>query len=535
MAEKEVIHSSTSRVIFEKARAGYAALYLQSSEDMRSQREIKHSVEELNKSSKDATSKWKLFTWTFGRGLVPDTKNAEPVDGSENVPDLLIKLKDMAPKSVTILRLFHHFMDDPLVQSALLDIIPHYKTKQCMLVVLTPVMKLPLELEKEFALIETQLPDKHQLTEVLDGIIEGTGLKADLLPTPARKLELVEAALGLTTSEAENALSLSIIRPRIAHVENIWDPKIVMEEKCQALKKTGLLEYIPVAPDGLNQVGGLDTLKGWVRKRKSAFTEKAREFGLPPPKGLLLVGPAGCGKSLSAKAISGELGLPLLRLDMGKMFGSLVGQSEQNMRTAIQVAEAISPCILWVDEIEKGLAGSSGGSHDSGVGARVLGTILTWMQEKTSPVFVYATANDVSGLPPELLRKGRFDEMFSVDLPTEEERLAILDIHLRKRGRGHLVDQAELSMKKFAKKASVGFTGAEIEAAIIEAMYTAFGENRDIIDQDLDEAFGHTKPLSKMMPEKIQAIRRWCKDRTRAANLGEVVEVEIKPGRQVEA
>ncbi len=372
--------SSTSQEIFEKAKAGYPALYLVSSEDMRSQREIKHAVIKLRKESEKTNDKRKLYTWTFGKGLVEDSDvEIPPEDDTETPPGLLVRMAKLSEKSVIILRLFHHFMDDPLVQSALLDLIPLFKTKQCMLVVVSPVVKLPPELEKEFALIETKLPSKSQLGEVVDGIVEGSNLKGDLVPTAERRKEVVEASLGLTMGEAENAMTLSIIRPRIAKSSNFWDPKIVLEEKCQALKKTGLLEYIPVTEEGMTQVGGLEILKSWVKKRKAAFTDKAKEFGLPPPKGILLVGPAGCGKSLSAKAISGELQLPLLRLDMGKMFGSLVGQSEGNMRSAIQVAEAISPCILWIDEIEKGLAGSSGGAHDSGVGARVLGTILTWI------------------------------------------------------------------------------------------------------------------------------------------------------------
>ena len=381
----------------------------------------------------------------------------------------------------------------------------------------------------------TQLPSKTQLLEQLDGVVEGSNLKDDLIPSPKRREELVEAALGLTTSEAENAMTLAIVRPRLAKDPNIWDPKIVLEEKCQALKKTGLLEYIPVNPDGLKQVGGLEVLKGWVRKRKAAFTEKAQAFGLPPPKGILLVGPAGCGKSLSAKAISGELGLPLLRLDMGKMFGSLVGQSEANMRQAIQVAEAIAPCILWIDEIEKGLAGSTGGSHDSGVGARVLGTILTWMQDKKSPVFVYATANDVQGLPPELLRKGRFDEMFSVDLPTIGERADIFGIHLRKKGRAKLIEKGAINVDTLAAHVSEGFTGAEIEAAIIEGMYSAFDANREVVTKDIEDALSNSKPMSKMMAEKILAIRKWCKDRTRQANQGVVVQlVSDQPSRSAE-
>lgn len=536
-AEEEKKISSTSQVIFEKARAGYAALYLQTSEDMRSQREIKHAVEALNDKAKDPTNKRKLWTWTFGKGLVEDAKGATPKDETDSPPGALDAMAELKEKSIIILRLFHHFLDDPMVQSKLLDLIPKFKVKQNMLIVLSPVVKLPPELEKEFAFIETVLPNKTQVLEVLDGIIVGSGLTGNKVPSEERRNELAEAALGLTTSEAENALTLAIVRPSLAKSANLWDPKIVLDEKCQALKKTGLLEYIPVTPDGLAQIGGLEVLKQWVRKRKTAFSEKARQFGLPAPKGILLVGPPGCGKSLSAKAISGELNLPLLRLDMGKMFGSLVGQSEGNMRTAIQVAEAISPCILWIDEIEKGLAGSSSsGSTDSGVGARVLGTILTWMQDKKSPVFVYATANDVTGLPPELLRRGRFDEMFSVDLPTKQERMDIFSIHLKKLGRGALLDSKKVVLTELGESLSEGFTGAEIEAAIIDGLYSAFEADRDIITKDIAEALKVSKPMSKMMSERILAIRRWCKDRTREANVGEVVHVEVskEPSRNIE-
>ena len=528
---------STSKTIFEKARAGYAALYLISSEDLRSQREIQAAAAELDR---------KLFIWTFGKGILEDGKK-EPIADTELPPGLLgalnglvdPKAKDkryvIPQKSIVVLRLFHHFLDDPLVQSALLDIIPEYKSTQRMLVVLTPVSKLPPELEKEFALVETQLPGEQQIHDVLNGIIDGSQLKGDLVPNAARKEELVEAALGLTTSEAENALSLSLIRPRISKSKEIWDPRIVMEEKCLALKKTGLLEYIPVSPSGLKDVGGLQNLKGWLSKRKNAFTQKAKDFGLPAPKGIILVGPPGCGKSLTAKAASSELSMPLLRLDMGKMFGSLVGQSEANIRTALQVAEAISPCILWVDEIEKGTAGSGSGNLDSGVGARVMGTILTWMQEKKSPVFVFATANDVTGIPPELLRKGRFDEMFSVDLPNKEERKEILEIHIKKKNRSHLVSGGKININHLAGETSEGFTGAEIEAAINEAMYAAFDSEKDLNDFDLQHAFDNTNPLSKTMKEKIDKIREWCERRTRPANTPEQqTQVVATSGRSVQ-
>jgi len=523
---------STAKLIHEKARAGYAALYLVSAEDMRSQKEIKAAAHELGR---------KLFVWTFGKGIVEDGgKTTNPIEDTALPPGLLDALTKktagkltIPEKSIVVLRLFHHFLDDPLIQSALLDIIPDYKTTQRMLVVLTPVTKLPLELEKEFALVETQLPGPEQIMDVLDGIIDGSGLKGDLVPSPERKEELIESALGLTTSEAENAMSLSLIRPRIEKSKEIWDPRIVMEEKCLALKKTGLLEYVPVAPAGLQEVGGLHNLKAWLSKRKNAFTQKAKDFGLPAPKGIILVGPPGCGKSLTAKAASSELGMPLLRLDMGKMFGSLVGQSEANIRTALQVAEAISPCILWVDEIEKGTAGSNSGM-DSGVGARVMGTILTWMQEKKSPVFVFATANDVSGIPPELLRKGRFDEMFSVDLPNKEERMEILQIHIRKKNRQHLVSSGKLSLERLAGECSEGFTGAEIEAAINEAMYAAFDASKDLNEFDLINAFDNTQPLSKTMAEKIANIRKWCAVRTRPANAA-AAEAPAAGGRAVVA
>lgn len=539
MAEstKKEERPSTAKTVFEKARAGYAALYLVSAEDMRSQKEIQSAAADLGRT---------LFTWTFGKGILQDGKK-EVIADTELPPGLMTalngavdpKAKDkkyiIPPKSIVVLRLFDHFLDDPLVQSALLDIIPDYKMTQRMLIVLTPVSKLPVHLEKEFAFVETQLPGPQQIHDVLDGIIEGSQLKGDMVPSAKRKDELVEAALGLTTSEAENALSLSLIRPRIEKSKEVWDARIVMEEKCQALKKNGLLEYVPVSPSGLKDVGGLQELKSWMSKRKNAFTQKAKDFGLPAPKGIILVGPPGCGKSLTAKAASSELGMPLLRLDMGKMFGSLVGQSEQNMRTALQVAEAISPCILWVDEIEKGTAGS-GGSNDSGVGARVLGTILTWMQEKKSPVFVFATANDVTGIPPELLRKGRFDEMFSVDLPSKDERKEILQIHINKKNRGHLVTSGKIDINYFAGEPSEGFTGAEIEAAINEAMYAAFDAEKDLNKEDLIHAFDSTNPLSKTMKEKIDAIRKWCETRTRPANTpaNEPVTIPAQTGRQVQ-
>lgn len=519
----------TKGIIYEKAKAGYPALYLISSEDMRSQREIKEAAEELKRN---------LYIWTFQKGFVQEGGNPGAKRGATNIvpdsglpPEALAKMAELPEKSIFVLRHFHHFLEAPQIQAPLIDLIPDFKLKGKMLIILTPVLTLPPELEKEFALIETSLPSKEMLDKVLTGIIVGSRLSDEKKPSAELKKQLIDAATGLTTPEAENVFALSLLRPSIQKRQGVvWDPAVVLEEKCAALKKTGLLEYIPAQGVGMNAVGGMSALKKWVSRRKRAFTDEAKTFGLPAPKGILMVGPPGSGKSLGAKAVSSELNLPLIRCDFGKLLGSLVGQSEGNMRKAIEVAEAMSPCVLWIDEIEKALAGSGGGSHDSGVGARLLGYLLTWMQEKTSPVFVYATANDVSGLPPELLRKGRFDEMWSVLLPTESERMEILEIHLKKRGRANLIGSKTankdcIDLQHFAK-ITPGFSGAELEAAIIESLFLAFDDKTELSFRHLQDAIDDTQPLSKTMGEKIKALEKWCKDRTRPSNGDETYSID---------
>jgi SpoVK/Ycf46/Vps4 family AAA+-type ATPase len=248
--------------------------------------------------------------------------------------------------------------------------------------------------------------------------------------------------------------------------------------------------------------------------RAAAFGAEAREFGLPEPKGLLLVGVQGCGKSLTAKAVASLWKLPLLRLDVGNLFGSYIGTSEENMRKAIKIAESLSPAILWLDEIEKGFSGvASSGMSDGGTTARVFATFLTWLQEKTKPVFVVATANAIDQLPPEMLRKGRFDEIFFIDLPTCTERESIIDIHLKKRRR----EPKRFAIERLAR-ACEGFSGAEIEQAIISSLYDAFAQKRDITTEDIERAFAETVPLSTMMSEQVEAFRSWASDRARPAS-----------------
>ncbi|HLL84981.1 MAG TPA: AAA family ATPase, partial [Longimicrobium sp.] len=281
----------------------------------------------------------------------------------------------------------------------------------------------------------------------------------------------------------------------------------------QIVRKNGLLEFIHV-DDTLDSVGGLDHLKVWLSRRTAAFGESARKFGLPEPKGLLLLGVQGCGKSLTAKAVASHWRLPLLRLDLGRIFSGLVGSSEENLRKAIRVAEGVAPAVLWVDELEKGISGAaSSGSGDTGVTARVFGALLTWLQEKTAPVFVVATANRIDALPPELLRKGRFDEIFFVDLPEAPEREEIFRIHLKRRNR----DARAFDVQALANRA-VGFSGAEIEQAIVSGLYEAFAEGAELQHKHVLQAIEETQPLSVTMREHIEQLRSWASLRTRPAS-----------------
>jgi SpoVK/Ycf46/Vps4 family AAA+-type ATPase len=313
--------------------------------------------------------------------------------------------------------------------------------------------------------------------------------------------------------EAENVFAKSLVE------KHAFDVDVILSEKEQIIRKSGILEYYPFS-EHIGDVGGLDLLKDWMEKRTVAFTEKARAFGLPSPRGVLLLGVQGCGKSLSAKAIGSLWRLPLLRLDVGRIFAGIVGSSEENMRKAIRVAESVAPCILWLDELEKGFSGTqSSGMSDGGTTSRVFGTFLTWMQDKQAPAFVVATSNDVTALPPELLRKGRFDEIFFIDLPAKEERKQIFTIHLRKRKR----NPEDFDLDRLAE-ATPGFSGAEIEAVVVDALYDAFdslreGGDEHEIDTDTIIAAAHnTVPLSMTMRERIEDLREWAATRARAAS-----------------
>lgn len=454
--------------------------------------------------------KRKLHTWSLTEGMKPPLPRSTEAPPRLS-PDLeaLASIYAFPEEGIFHLKDFHSYLSDLRVIRLLRDLSQKLRQRSQTLVITSPVLRLPVELEKDVTVVEFPLPEADEIAEVLQTACEAMQGKDSVNTslTEEEKELIVKSCLGLTLDEVEAVLARSLVEKKR------FDVEVILQEKKQIVRKSGLLEYYP-ASETLSDVGGMEYLKEWLMHRTRSFTEKAREFGLPPPKGILLIGVQGCGKSLVAKTIANLWNLPLLRMDVGRIFGSLVGQSEDNIRRAIRVAESVSPCILWTDELEKGFSGlQSSGFSDSGTTARVFATFLTWMQEKTKPVFVVATANDVTQLPPEMVRKGRFDEIFFIDLPDKPEREEIFKIHLRKRKR----DPAKVDVKALAE-ITLGFSGAEIEQVVIGALHRAFSQDRDLTQEDLEAEARAVVPLSRMMKEEIDALREWARLRARPAS-----------------
>jgi len=455
-----------------------------------------------------------LLGWSVTRGLrrLGGARTRPPEEEVREPVAALQAVEKLAEPSLVVLEDFHAFLGDAAVVRALRDLAHALKSTYTTVLILSPALTIPPELEKEITVLDVPLPTARDLLALLKEIVtvvrQDGKSQVDLTRDDAE--QLVRAALGLTLSEAENAFAKAIASDGRLSRDDV---KLVLEEKRQVIRKSGLLEYF--APDlSLGGVGGLELLKGWLTRRGHAFSEAARRFGLPEPKGLLLLGVQGCGKSLTAKAIAATWRMPLLRLDMGRIFSGLVGSSEENLRRAIRVAESVAPVVLWIDEIEKGLSGlGSSGSVDGGVTARVFGSMLTWLQEKTAPVFVVATANRIDLLPPELLRKGRFDEIFFIDLPAAAERQEILRIHVAARRR----DPARYDLAGLARKAA-GFSGSELEQLVVAALHDAFAEGGELEPRHLDRAVAEARPLSITMREEIERLRSWAATRTRPAS-----------------
>jgi AAA+ superfamily predicted ATPase len=485
-------------------RARYPLVYLVSWEEQRLDGILSDVAQTHGKS---------LFNWSITRGLRrqvgPRTvamgeQTRDPIDAFNAVARL-------TEPSLVVMKDLHPHLDTPAVVRALRELAQDLKSTFTTVILLSPSLRIPIELEKDVSVLDVPLPTFRDLTQLLREIIAVVrqGNKATVNLTREQAEQLIKAAQGLTLSEAENAFAKAIANDGVLDKDDI---RLVLEEKRQVVRKSGLLEFVNVDED-LRHVGGMGDLKRWLDNRSNAFGEAARGFGLPAPKGVLLLGVQGCGKSLTAKAIANQWALPLLRLDLGRIFSSFIGSSEENLRRAINVAESVAPTVLWLDEIEKGLSGSTGQVTDSGVSARVFGTLLTWLQEKTAPVFVVATCNRIDALPPELLRKGRFDELFFIDLPSAAERREIFRIHLTQRKR----DPLEFDLDALSVAAE-GFSGSEIEQAIIAGLYSAFASSSQLSQAHVLRALGETFPLSATMSEEITRLREWAKRRTRPAS-----------------
>lgn len=496
-------------------KARYAILVIESFEEER-------VLADLNRISKELNHE--LFIWNSTEGV---KYNGEAI-GEKNF-DLKVAIdfcenraKEKDAKCIFVFCDAHNYLNDkanPIYRRRLKDFAFNIRNRgyRSNCIIISPSFELSNDIQKEVTMIDYPLPSRDEVKGVIVGFINSAkSLPNVTINVDAQLVErFVDASIGLTRLEIENCLSKALVSDRTLDANDLND---LLNEKKQIVRKTGILEYID-SKLNLKDVGGLETLKKWLDLRSHCFDVQAKEFGVNPPKGLLLTGVPGCGKSLTAKCVATAWNMPLLRLDMGKIFQGVVGSSESNMRLALKTAEAISPSILWIDEIEKGLSGAGGNGGDGGTSTRVFGTLLTWMQEKTSPVFVFATANNINCLPPELLRKGRFDEIFFVDFPSHEERKKILGIHISKLGCNldsfDLDKLADLSgEEKFGK--DVVLAGAELEAWVADSLIEAFSRkiNGDTLAKlsmiDFETTINRLVPMGQMRKEEFVKLRQWA-------------------------
>lgn len=470
-------------------RARYPIIYVATAEEERAEAEITASA----KAQGDRA----VYLWDFVDGYQGNLNDAgfgrrNPLQALE----LVEKLPTSAP-AVFILRDFQRFLDDIAISRKLRNLARLLKSQPKNIVILSPQLAIPEELGESITVLEFTLPSAAAIRQEVQQLLGATG--TNLSPTMLD--EVVRSCQGLSLERIRRVLGRAIA----GHGGfDDRDLDLILEEKRQTIRQTQILDYYPAA-EQISDIGGLDNLKDWLLKRGTAFSEKARQYGLPYPRGLLLIGIQGTGKSLTAKAIAHHWHLPLLRLDVGRLFGGLVGESESRTRQMIQLAEALAPCVLWIDEIDKAFAGVEGRS-DGGTTSRVFGTFITWMAEKSSPVFVVATANNIQALPPEMLRRGRFDEIFFVGLPSQTERQAIFEVHLA-RLRPHSLGNYDIP--RLAQE-TPDFSGAEIEQMIVEAMHLGFSQNRDFTTNDILEAASQIVPLARTAQEQIEALQAWA-------------------------
>jgi hypothetical protein len=469
-------------------KSGFRIVVLESFEEDRAVRAVQAAA---------GVSERAAAVWSLASGL------GESGEGSGSLDEGLRAMGACADPTLFVVLDAQRVLAEATALRRLRDLLPTLTKRRQSLVLVGPVIDLPLELDREAGHVRLALPTARDLDPLFRKI---AGQRK--LPVSDESLwePVVRAALGLTAGEAVRIFNMACLQARQLDAEAV---RLVVKEKGQALRRTPALTFHEPS-SGLGEVGGLGELKRWLTERRRAFGEEARSFGLPVPRGLLLLGVQGCGKSLSAKAVAREWHFPLLRLDLAAAFGDPERSPEVIVRTATQVAESLAPVVLWIDEIEKGFAASGQDPASS----RVLGAFLTWLAEKQAPVFVAATANDVLHLPPELLRRGRFDELFFVDLPNTLERLEIFAIHLRKAGRDpnhYMIDELAAQAERLS--------GAEIEQVVSAALYKAFAEGRELSDADLSNAITETVPLYETYEERIKELRDWARHRARSATI----------------
>jgi hypothetical protein len=496
-------------------QSGYAIIAARTAEEDRLERLL---------DQVSANLKIPLWRWTVTDGLRKEATGDPPATASVFArPDpaasgedtrepgkALAAMLGLEDDGVFFLKDLHRYLDQVAVVRRLRDLAPRFTGARRVMVLCAATLEIPAELAPLTAPFTLELPTGDELRALVRRV--GARLAREqqirVSLSDAELDQLVERMRGLTEHEAERALTRAAVRDRALTVNDL---EVFIALRRELLQREGALEY--VAPEeNLAEVGGFRRLKEWLAKRRRAFEPAAREFGLTPPKGILLLGVQGAGKTLLARAVAREWSLPLLKLEAGRLYDKFIGESEKNLERAIRAAEALAPCVLMIDEIEKAI-GATSSDADAGLARRLFGRLLGWLQDRKAPVFVVATSNDIAALPPELTRKGRFDELFFIDLPTPDERKEILSVHLarRKRNAG-LFDLENLAV------ALDGFSGAEIEQVVVAGLHTAFARGVELSSQVLAEEIKATRPLSVTRREEIDALRAWARDRTVSAS-----------------
>jgi AAA+ superfamily predicted ATPase len=478
-------------------RSRHPIIHLQTMEEERAEQLVRDIAGELSLP---------LFSWSVTRGVV-NLANDEAIPRTQQPADALAAIDGAGIEAIYLLKDLSRHVEDATVVRYLRDMAPRFTIdRRSLLLMASGPVDWPAGLDRWVATFRLRLPGRDQIDRLVRDCVTRLSREQGVRASITRQAyqQLINALRGLTGYEARLALNRALLDDKLLDESDV--PRL-MEAKRELIQRKGLLEFIP--PEiPLDQIGGLARLKQWLEQRRSGFSDQGRDFGLTPPRGVFLLGVQGCGKSMACKAVGSAWGVPILRLDPGRLYSKYIGESEQRFAQACELAEAMSPCVLWIDEIEKAFASAGSSESDGGLSRRIFGSLLGWLQDHPEGIFVAATANDIASLPPELMRKGRFDEIFFVDLPTPAEREEVFAIHLRRRER----DPAGFDLPMLAAEAD-GFSGAEIEQAVLAALYAAFSNGGKLTTELLAEELRSTYPLSVTQAERIDQLRHWAMGR----------------------